>query len=164
MQRCGIIYVAGGSMILPYRDKGNLLINGRHRKDYGDAPWAPPRLRWGGAAGAHRDGRATIPCGGSRGPVDPWSASTASKRWDLWFFRSRKNNVESRRCLKRNRNAAGKGRQGAAGALAPANKVIAFRFDTAPTVRRRCGAGRRCRSRCAGCLCRLCTPHAPRSR
>ena len=38
--------------------------------------------------------------GGSRGPLDPWSASTASKRWDLWFFRSRKNNDASRRCQK----------------------------------------------------------------
>ena len=113
MQRCGIIYVAGGSMILPYRDKGNLLINGRHRKDYGGAPWAPPRLRWGGAAttsvkvmemhvgprpvkgGPGRTGvktrPLTTPHGGSRGPVDPWSASTASKRRDLWFFLSRKN-------------------------------------------------------------------------
>ena len=153
----------GGSLTLRYKDKGNLLINGCPRNGHGDAPCAPARLRWGGAAGAHRDGRATIPCGGSRGPLDPWSASTASKRWDLWFFRSRKNNVASRRCLKRNCNAAGKGR-GAAGARAPANKVIAFRFGTAPAVQRRCGAGRRCRSRCAGCLCRLCTPHAPRSR
>jgi len=24
--------------------------------------------------------RATIPCGGSRGPADPWSAAAASKR------------------------------------------------------------------------------------
>ena len=29
--------------------------------------------------------RATIPCGGSRGPADPWSAAAAS---DLWFFQS----------------------------------------------------------------------------
>ena len=39
----------------------------------------------------------TNPHGGSRGPVDPWSASTASKRWDLWFFRSRKNNDVTKR-------------------------------------------------------------------
>ena len=38
MQRCGAIYVSGGSLTLRYRDKGNLLINGRRRKDYGDAP------------------------------------------------------------------------------------------------------------------------------
>ena len=38
--------------------------------------------------------------GGSRGPLDPWSASTASKRWDLWFFRSRKNNDNSICCKK----------------------------------------------------------------
>ncbi len=172
-----MIYVLGGSLTLRYRDKGNLLINGRHRKDYGDAPCAPPRLRWGGAAGAHRDGRATIPCGGSRGPLDPWSASTASKRWDLWFFRSRKNDITTRCCQSpddqvlastkrkgKNSTESVLQRRGSAGALAPANKVIAFRFDTAPAVRRRCGAGRRCRSRCAGCLCRLCTPHAPHSR
>ena len=42
--------------------------------------------------------RATIPCGGSRGPVDPWSAAAASKRRDLWFFRSRKNNDNSICC------------------------------------------------------------------
>ena len=39
----------------------------------------------------------TKPHGGSRGPVDPWSAAAASKRRDLWFFRSRKNNDMSRR-------------------------------------------------------------------
>ena len=44
-----MIYVLGGSLTLRYKDKGNLLINGRHRKEYGDAPCAPPRLRWGGA-------------------------------------------------------------------------------------------------------------------
>ena len=42
--------------------------------------------------------RATIPCGGSRGPADPWSAAAASKRRDLWFFRSRKNNDNSICC------------------------------------------------------------------
>ena len=120
LQRCGIIYVLGWSLTLRYSDKGNLLINGRHRKDYGDAPWAPPRLRWAGASatsvkamemhvgprpvkgGPGRTGVnswvQTKSHGGSRGPVDPWSASTASKRWDLWFFRARKNNDMSRRC------------------------------------------------------------------
>ena len=47
----------------------------------------------------------TNPHGGSRGPADPWSASTASKRWDLWFFRSRKNNDISRRWQKDSRKA-----------------------------------------------------------
>ena len=41
--------------------------------------------------------------GGSRGPLDPWSASTVSKRWDLWFFRSRKNNDATRRWQKEGR-------------------------------------------------------------
>ncbi len=58
------------------------------RKGYGDVRCAPARLRWAGAVGAHKDGRATIPCGGSRGPADPWSAAAASKRRDLWFFQS----------------------------------------------------------------------------
>ena len=60
----------------------------RRRKECGDARCAPARLRWAGAAGAHRDGRATQSCGGSRGPADPWSAAAASKRRDLWFFQS----------------------------------------------------------------------------
>ena len=60
----------------------------RKRKGYGDARCAPARQGWAGAAGARRDGRATIPCGGSRGPADPWSAAAASKRRDLWFFQS----------------------------------------------------------------------------
>ena len=38
MQRCGMIYVLGGSLTLRYKGKGNLLIDGRHRKDYGGAP------------------------------------------------------------------------------------------------------------------------------
>ena len=122
MQRCGSIYVLGGSLTLRYRDKGNLLINGRHRKDYRDAPCAAPRLRWGAAATTsvkamemHQGPRPvyggpglmgvniwtqTKSHGGSRGPLDPWSASTASKRWDLWFFRSRKNNDNSICCKK----------------------------------------------------------------
>ena len=125
IQRCGMIYVLGGSLTLRYRDKGNLLINGRHRKDYGDAPWAPARLRWGGASAAGvrememhvgprpvkgGPGRTgvnirllTNPHGGSRGPVDPWSAAAASKRRDLWFFRSRKNNDNSICCQKESR-------------------------------------------------------------
>ena len=45
----------------------------------------------------------TKPHGGSRGPVDPWSAAAASKRRDLWFFRSRKNDDNSRSCQKEGR-------------------------------------------------------------
>ncbi len=89
------------------------------RKSYGDVPWASARPGWADApdavvkvmemqvgprpvyGGPGRTGVKTRPLthphGGSRGPVDPWSASTASKRWDLWFFRSRKNNDISRR-------------------------------------------------------------------
>ena len=79
-QRCGIIYVSGGSLTLRYKDKENLLINGCPRNGHGDAPCAPARQGWAGADKAQRDGRATIPCGGSRGPADPWSAAAASKR------------------------------------------------------------------------------------
>ena len=53
----------GGSMILPYRGKGHLLINGglrgvgmhqrgRQRKGHGDARCAPARQGWAGAAPA----------------------------------------------------------------------------------------------------------------
>ena len=52
----------------------------RKRKSHGDAPRAPARLRWAGADKAQKDDRATLPCGGSRGPADPWSAAAASKR------------------------------------------------------------------------------------
>ena len=41
MQRCGIIYVSGGSLTLRYKDKENLLINGRPRNGHGDAHCAP---------------------------------------------------------------------------------------------------------------------------
>ena len=114
-------------MILPYKGKRDLLINGRHRKNYGDAPWAAARQGWADAPAAdvkvmemHRWPRPvkggpglmgvniwvqTKSHGGSRGPADPWSASTASKRWDLWFFRSRKNNDNSRRCQKEGHKA-----------------------------------------------------------
>ena len=95
----------------------------RHqRKGYGDALRAPatdvkgmemhvgPRPVMGGPG---RTGVniwvQTKSHGGSRGPADPWSASTASKRWDLWFFRSRKNNdnticckIDSRRAKPKN--------------------------------------------------------------
>ena len=73
---------------------------GHQRKGHGDADRAPARQGWAGADWAHKDGHATKSCGGSRGPVDPWSAAAASKRRDLWFFRSRKNNDKSRSCQK----------------------------------------------------------------
>ena len=53
---------------------------GHQRKGHGDAGRTPARLRWAGADWAHKDGHATKSCGGSRGPVDPWSAAAASKR------------------------------------------------------------------------------------
>ena len=73
-------------MILPYRDKGNLLIQGRpcgmemhqgRRPVYGGAPRTGVNI-W----------TQTKSHGGSRGPADPWSAAAASKRRDLWFFQS----------------------------------------------------------------------------
>ena len=60
----------------------------RKRKGHGDAPRAPARQGWAGAAGAYKKSPARQSCGGSRGPVDPWSAAAASKRRDLWFFQS----------------------------------------------------------------------------
>ena len=67
----------------------------RRRKGHGDARRAPARQGWAGADWAHKDSHTTSSCGGSRGPADPWSAAAASKRRDLWFFRSRKNNDNS---------------------------------------------------------------------
>ena len=73
-------------MILPYRGKGNLLIQGR---PCGMEMYAVRRPVYGGPARMLlKKRRATIPCGGSRGPADPWSAAAASKRRDLWFFQS----------------------------------------------------------------------------
>ena len=98
---------------------------GRQRKGYGDARCAPARQGWAGAAparvkvmemhqgrrpvygGAPRTGAdiqtQTKSHGGSRGPLDPWSAAAASKRRDLWFFRSRKNNDNTICCKKDSR-------------------------------------------------------------
>src|SRR5699024_12090209 len=64
----------------PERDRTRGCPRSRRRKGYGDPPRAPARLRWAGADRTQRDDRATIPYGGSRGPVDPWSAAAASKR------------------------------------------------------------------------------------
>ena len=86
-------------MILPYRDKGNLLINGSLcGKETHLAFWpilsdmemhAVRRPVKGGPARTGVKTRPlTNPHGGSRGPVDPWSAAAASKRRDLWFFQS----------------------------------------------------------------------------
>ena len=115
MQRCGMIYVLGGSLTLRYKGKGNLLIDGRHRKDYGGAPatsvkamemhQGPRPVKGGPGLMGVKTRPLTKPHGGSRGPVDPWSASTASKRWDLWFFRSRKNNDATRNCQIEGRRA-----------------------------------------------------------
>ncbi len=90
-------------MILPYRGKGKFLINGGLcGVELCPALWpvrtdmethVVRRPVYGGPARMLlKKRRATIPCGGSRGPADPWSAAAASKRRDLWFFRSRKNN------------------------------------------------------------------------
>ena len=87
----------------PGRGRARGFPRSRQRKGNGDARCAPARLRWGGASatsvkgmemhvgprpvkgGPGRTGVKTRPLtkphGGSRGPVDPWSASTASKRW-----------------------------------------------------------------------------------
>ena len=48
-------------MILPYRGKGNLLINGRQRKDYRDVPWASARQGWADASAADVKGMETHP-------------------------------------------------------------------------------------------------------
>ena len=63
IQRCGIIYVLGGSLTLRYRGKGDLLIKGGLRGEtppclsacayrYGDERRAPARQGWAGAAAA----------------------------------------------------------------------------------------------------------------
>ena len=86
-------------MILPYRGKGKFLINGGLcGVELCPALW-PVRtdmemyvvrrpVSGGPARMLLKKRRATIPCGGSRGPADPWSAAAASKRRDLWFFQS----------------------------------------------------------------------------
>ena len=69
-------------MILPYRGRGHLLINGglrgvemhqrgRQRKGYGDAPCAPVRLRWAGADAVEKAPRNDTVWGvqGSFGPL-----------------------------------------------------------------------------------------------
>ena len=159
-----MIYVLGGSLTLRYKDKGNLLINSRHRKEYGDPPCAPPRLRWGGADEPEKTATQRHRAGG---PGVRWTPGRRPPHRNGGTFGSfGHERTTSQRDVVKNKTTTFSARagRGSAGALAPANKVIAFRFGTAPAVRRRCGAGRRCRSRCAGCLCRLCTPHAPRSR
>ena len=71
MQRCGSIYVLGGSLTLRYKDKENLLINGCPRNGHGDARRAAPRLRWGAADGRINPAADQISRGvqGSCGPL-----------------------------------------------------------------------------------------------
>ena len=52
MQRCGIIYVSGGSLTLRYKDKENLLTNGCPRNGHGDARCTPARQGWAGVPAA----------------------------------------------------------------------------------------------------------------
>ena len=85
-------------MILPYRGKGNLLIQGRPCGMEMHAVRRP--VKGGPGLMGVKTRPLTKPHGGSRGPVDPWSAAAASKRRDLWFFRSRKNNDATRRWRK----------------------------------------------------------------
>ena len=75
--------------------------------------------------------------GGSRGPVDPWSAAAASKRRDLWFFRSRKNNDNTICCKKDSRRAKPKNQATRPRPLGPIKKKSSVRG------KRGCGDSRR---------------------